>query len=525
MNSTIKSLAASLLGACLLLSMIHNEASAGEGMTKNEYTVLKVCEGIIQLFKQSKDAVWPGYNLAREPLIVYIPKKWVLLLNCSRPVEGFTEYPRDWPDLGCAALIHRGEYTDLAGQLAFDFQVDTFKTVAIGVPEENLDSLASPDLWLFGFIVHEAFHQFQSGNFGDIPWEREERYPILDRQNTALAYVEMKLLSDALASMQSGNEKQCRRYVERFVAVREYRWQHADPFVGRYEEGQEIREGTAKYVEMKSVESMGRVKYKSALEGLTSSLQQEFDSLSFPELLLKDLRDRMTGYSIRPEDMLRNRIYPVGSAIGFLMDYLHIDWKSQAQKAGQQFTFQKILNDALNLRENDIDELVDSAKEAYNYKVVLASTDTIVSEYLASFVKACAAFETQSGYCIQIEFTARSLSRSRASRGTKWLVEKGTQSLCSNYEVYTLKNDDMLLQIRNSAVREYNDWDSRKYSSIFVVSVFPSISLDGRKVAYSDDRPHQFQRAELSGANFKFVSSRPGTITLGRTQITVRLNP
>lgn len=525
MNSTIKPLAASLLGVCFLLSMIHNDASAGDGMTKNEYTVLKVCEGVIQLFKQSKDAVWPGYNLAREPLMVYIPKKWVLLLNCSRPVEGFTEYPRDWPDLGCTALIHRGEYKDLIGQLAFDFQVDTFKTVAIGIPEENLDSLASPELWLFGLIVHEAFHQFQSESFGEIPWEREERYPILDRQNTSLAYVEMKLLSDALAMMQSGNSEQCRRYVERFVAVRNYRWQHADPFVARYEQGQEIREGTAKYVEMKSIESMRRVKYKSTMEGLTSSLQQDFDSLSFPGPLIKDLRDRMTEYSIRPEDMLRNRIYPVGSAIGFLMDYLHIDWKSKAQKAGQEFTFQKLLTDALNLRENDFDELVDSAKDAYNYKVVLTSTDKIISEYLEGFGKACAAFETQSGYCIQIDFTAQNLSRSRASRGKKWLVDKGKQSLCSNYEVYTLKNDDLLLQIQNSAVREYNDWDSKKYSAVFVVSVFPSISLDGRNVAFADNRPHHFQRVELSGANFKFVCSKPGTVTLSKTQITVRLNP
>jgi hypothetical protein len=154
--------------------------------------------------------------------------------------------------------------------------------------------------------------------------------------------------------------------------------------------------------------------------------------------------------------MARNRMYPLGSAIGFLMDYLHISWKPTAQQAGQQFTFQKVLADALGLRENRPDELVEMAKDAYDYTRVLAATEKIIAEYHEAFKKECTTFEAQSGYRIQIDFTARSLSRSRASRGKKWLVEEGTQSLCSNYEVYTLKNNDLLLQIQNSAVREYS---------------------------------------------------------------------
>jgi len=33
---------------------------------------------------------------------------------------------------------------------------------------------------VLGFIVHEAFHQFQLEAFGEIPWEREARYLFLD---------------------------------------------------------------------------------------------------------------------------------------------------------------------------------------------------------------------------------------------------------------------------------------------------------------------------------------------------------
>jgi hypothetical protein len=524
MLSTTRSLYVSLFYAALVLPVLSVDASAPDRLTKNEYTVLKTCEGIIRLFRQSSDEIWPGFNLAEKPFIVYIPGKWVLLLNYAHPVDGFSEYPRDWPDLGCSALYHQGQYKDLIGQLAFDFQVDTFRTVAIGIPEENLDSLANPEFWVFGLCVHEAFHQFQSESFGEIPWEREEQYPILDSQNTSLAYIEMKLLEDALIMMQVSNGEKCREYIEQFIAIRNYRWQNADPFVARYEQGQEIREGTAKYVEMKSMEAMRRVTYKSALEGLTSPLLQDFDSITFPGCLIRDLEDRMTGNSVRPEDMLRNRIYPVGSTIGFLLDWLNSDWKSKAQQAGQQFTFQEILTDALGLQGNLPGELVDRTKDAYSFNVVLTSTNKIIAEYLEGFKKECTVFESQNGYRIQIDFIARSLSRSRVSREKKWLVDKGTQSLCSNYQVYTLKNNDLLLQIRNSAVRENNDWDSRKYSAIFFAPELPDIMMDGQNFTFVNNQPQPFQSLELSSANFKFTSSKPGTITLSGKQMTVRLN-
>lgn len=524
MNATIKSILISLIAFSSLVSTIPNHASVKDKLTKNEYTVLKVCEGVIQLFKQSKDEIWPGYNLAQRPFIVYIPKRWALLFNWSKSVEGFSEYPKEWPNLGCSVLIHYGEYKDLIGQLVFDLPIDTIKTVAIGITENNLDSLANPEQWAFGLIVHEGFHQFQSERFGEIPWEREERYPILDTQNTSLAYLEIKLLSDALAAMQSNNKERCRLLLEQFIAVRNYRWQHSDPFLARYEQGQEIREGTAKYVEMKCLELMKRINYKSALKGFTTSLRQNFDSFSFPNLLIRDFRDQTVINSIQPEDMSRNRIYPIGSAIGFLLDYLHIDWKSKAQKAGTQFTFQGVLFDGFESRDDHIESLVNRAKHTYDYQLVLASTDKIIGEYLEGFNREVDEFERQAGYRVQIDFAAKSLSRSRSTRAKKWIIEKGAQSVCKNYEVYTLKNTDLLLQIQNSAIREHIDWDTKKYSIIFFTSLVPNIFLDSSNVAIADKHTRSFQLAEISGANFKFKYSSAGVVTLKGKQIAITLN-
>jgi len=524
MNSITKYLCVSIFSFVLLFSVLSANISAQDKLTKNEYTVLKVCEGIIQLFKQSPETVWPGYNLADRPFIVYLPGKWALLLNYARPVEGFLEYPKDWPALGCALLYHKGQYKDLVGQLEFDFQVDTVTTVAIGFPEETIDSLLHPAIFLFSGYVHEAFHQFQKEAFGEIPWEREEQYPILERENTALAYIEMRILMDALREMKSNNEKKCREYTEQFVAIRLYRWQNSNPFIARYEQAQEINEGTAQYVQMKSIAMMKSLKYKSSLSSLTSALRQDFETDSFPDILISDMLNRMTENSIRPEDMLRNRIYPVGSAMGFLLDYFHIDWKNKVQQAGSEITFAQLFTEGLGFQKNRFGELVNLAKITYYYDSILSSTNKIIGEYLKGYNVELTKFEAQKGYRIQIDFVSKSLTRSRSSNAKKWLVEKGTQSLCSNYQVYTLKNNDMLLQIQNSAAREYNDWDSKKYSTIFFASELPNILLDGQNFTLSDDKPHSFQHVEFSGTNFKFTYSKSGTITLSGKKIILLLN-
>ncbi|UCC29141.1 MAG: hypothetical protein JSU86_13170, partial [Phycisphaerales bacterium] len=153
-----------------------------------DYRVLRVVEGIVRLFERSTDSIWPGYNLARRPWVVYIPDKWALLVNYGDDIAGFTEYPRGWPDIGRPVRFHAGPYQGLVGQLVFDFSLGDLKTIAIGLPGDPSKARRlrnrSPEKVLFEHIVHEAFHQYQHEVFGEIPWGREERYPILDRDNT-----------------------------------------------------------------------------------------------------------------------------------------------------------------------------------------------------------------------------------------------------------------------------------------------------------------------------------------------------
>jgi hypothetical protein len=470
-------------------------------------------------------SIWPGYNLAERPFVVYIPEKWVLLFNSSLKVDGFSPYPESWPKLGTGVLYHQGQYKDLVGQLAFDFDAGGQKVVAVGLPRDPPDKsgFGHPEIFLFGYIVHEAFHQFQNEKFGDIAWEREEKYPILDRENTALAYLEMRLLTDALRQAFAGNQKESEERLRQFVAVRHHRWKRGEAFVERYEQGQEIREGTARYVEMKSVELLKALKYESALRGKTNSLEKDLQPVSMLQLLLEDFAGRITKDSVAPDDMLRNRIYPVGSALGFLADILKIDWKAKAQEAGKAFTFGGLFAEKLGLAEGRMKDYLEKAEREYGFERIISSAEALIRDYRAGYKAELASFEAQKGIRVEIAISYKSIGRSRSSMARNWVIDQGSVSLCSNYNVYALKNESLSLQLQGTGVLEKNDWSAKRKRVMFYVPRLNSIVLDQKPYQPGREMQVKFTSIKIQEENFMFESSQPGDLIFNGRRMEIRL--
>ena len=486
-----------------------------------EYTLIRICEGVVQLFEREANAVWPGYSLAEQPFLVYVPDKWALLFNSDAQIDGFEACPEDWPDLRLDVLCHEGRYGDLAGQLVFDLPVGEATTVAVGFPENFSELVEHPEVEAFSYIVHEAFHQYQHGAFGEIPWAREEKYPISDLNNGALAWLEMRVLEDALEAAAADDPERCRQSVEEFVAVRRYRWDSGDSFVGEYEQGKELLEGTAKYVELKSVELMSGVDYVSSLDDATSPLERSFPHASMPELLLRELRERMGDDCLRPEDIPRNRIYAVAAAQGFLLDYFGIDWKGRAQKAGPGFAYVGPLQTHLGVAESVLAERVVRAKSKYAYETILSATTEAAEEYEQAYTRELEAFEAQGGLRVELVVSSSGLSRSRVSRAKRWLVDDGRSCLCSQFEVYTLRGADWMLELHDAGVLELNDWDAGRREVVFYDPGIDSVSLDGRPVSLLAPGTLPFESLEVSGDHFVLKSTQPGSLVL--TGDTVRL--
>jgi hypothetical protein len=509
----------------LLLSMTVGITETAAELTDYERDVLTICEGVVRLFEQEPGAMWPGYSLAERPFVVYIPGKWALLVNAGRDVEGFGPCPADWPDLSADVLYHEGPYGDLVGQLAFEYAVDGIRTLAIGFPESLPESLENAELKMFGYVVHEAFHQYQNEHFGEVPWAREQRYPIEDRENAALAYLEMLALIDALTEAKDGEVGRCRGPIARFLAVRDHRWRNADPFVATYEQGKEVHEGTARYVELTSFDLMRELAYTSTVTGAASPLAGHFADAAMPDYLIARFGDRMGDGFLRIEDLFRNRIYPVGSAQGVLLDALGVEWKAAAEEHTGDFTYSALLREALGVDEGDFPSLVDEAKARHDYDAILAATDEGIGTYLAGYREELAAFEGQPGRRIEVSLNSGGVYRSRVSTAKKWVVDRGTKSLCGHFEVYTLESDDLFLAVHQRGVLEENAWDDYEKTVAFYAAEVDSIVLDGEPQSLASAAEVTFGSIEIGGEGLELRYAGPGTISVTGDRVIVNLIP
>jgi hypothetical protein len=439
---------------------------------------LAICEGVVELFKQHAGELWPGYDLAKTPFIYYKPGKWALLLNQAGPVAGFERYPDKWPRIGTEALLHIGQFEDLDGQIAFDVPVGGLQVAAVPFEEDR------STVERVAFVLHENFHQFQYDNFGEIPWQREELYPIDDRENAALAFVEMGLLVGAVEAAKANDAATCTTLFKQFVAVRSERWNRSDPFVERFEQGQELEEGTAKYVETKGIDLFAWLEYKSAVTAEGSSIVREIPAVNEYDYLLDEFRRG-------------------------------IEWKTKAQQAGAQFTFSGLFEEYLELERIELPSLLQEAKDACGYAKVLAATDALLRDYQAGYAAELKAFEGQAGYRIEIDMSARDLRRSRSSAARKWLVDRGATELRNHFDVYSLESatdETFLLQVKDTGVLEQNAWAGKTKKVVFFVKSAPSVTVDGLEVT-AKNAAMEFQTLEIDGDNVKLDCVRPGTIT------------
>ncbi len=485
--------------------------------SKEERTLLKIVSGINYTFENYTNEIWPGYDLSKDPYIVYLPDKWALYVNTQNIVEDFKRYPPEWPDLGTQALIHKGTYKDLVGQFEFDFQIDSITTFAMGLPNNLVFSFDNPSYMLFSTTIHEGFHQYQRKYFGEIPWAREENYPILDKENTALASLEMQILKDALVEIHAGNYNELVELTKQFVAVRLFRWEHSNNFVKKYEQGQEINEGTARYVEMKAVDCFLNLNCEQTGNLLLTDLAKDMAGISMPELLIDDMEARLTGISVSPEDMPRYRIYPVGATLGYIMDDLNINWKEKFQTAGYDVSFAQLLNEYFDMDADHQEVYLDKAKVKYRYQEILAQGSDLIDNYFSSYIKAKDEFDRQQGIKVEIDLPNNGILRFRSTKSRKWIVENGKIILCLNYNLYSLKsmiNNNLVLEIHNKALSDENDWEKKRKKVVFFIRNFSDVIINDTPLSLTKDTEKSFDKIKLAGEDFKFEAESEGKINI-----------
>ena len=329
---------------------------------------------------------------------------------------------------------------------------------------------------------------------------------------------------DALRAAQRDDRPACEAPAKQFLAVRLLRWKQADPTVEVFERGLELKEGTAKYVEVLALDLAAHTKYESRVPA-TKSLPEKLAGLSAASLLLQDFEHRLTDGVVSPDDMPRNRVYPVGGAQCFLLDSLGVDWKAAAERAGSEFAYAKFLRGALASTEADLESLLAQAKERYDYAKNAAATKKQLDAYRAAFEDALAAFEVQPGQRVEVTISVNGLKRSRVSTARKWFVEGGGRCYCADYKVYVLTREGVRIEAESSGILELNDWEKRVRTAIVLAQGEMQIEMDSAPLTPEEGRLYRFQKVDLRAENIKVESLEPGTLRRSGSRLLIDLRP
>jgi len=349
--------------------------------------------------------LYPGWKWNTIPLLLYRPKVQDVLLNAPHRPPGFANFTGHTvlPD---RTIYARNDSTtrDIDGQNT-SITLDSMRVLVVadeysrmreqirGNLRQHSDSLTQAWLeqWRFiqspydevGIILHEAFHVHQDrlapgkgANEAAVA-----HYPVLDATNNALVALEARLLRDAVLAPTPAER---RAKAEQFLAIRSARRTGLDTASVSYENLNEFKEGTAKYVQYRFLQIGERVTptpemyFHTGFTGYSGGVLRG---------LLKDEMDDMAAVAAFSDNRfgnkfgggpLRFRLYATGGAQGLLLDEFAPDWKSRIFAPGVYLT--DLLAKALPLSDDRRATLAAQAKAAYGYDSILIHRQSLEAE-------------------------------------------------------------------------------------------------------------------------------------------------
>lgn len=455
---------------------------------------------------------WRNYRLADEPLLAYRPEGWAVLINPPEPnPEGWTPYPEDWPALPVPALVRPGGIEGLIGQLAFNHEVPGGRAVAVPLFPEIPPELGPRDRYLFAFLNHESFHQHQRSAFADVDTPSEEAYPILNAENNARAALEMQVLEEALAALEGGDTAAVRIRTQEALAIHGTRREALDPTARAIERAKEIVEGTAKYVETKAVAALARRCRTERAGGAERGLCGEVRTLTPSAWISLAIDQRLADGALSPRDVPRNRIYPVGAALAFLLDLYAPGWQTRVERAGTRRSLHDRLSAAVGPWAGDRSRLARQAMERHGWDGILERSREAVRAYVDDFERALTEFREQAGTRVVVELSGEGLERSRSSREPRWTMDRGRRVL-GTFVAYTLRRRQepaLSIRIRGRTVLDESPGAARKRIT-FHVDAPPLLHLDGDPVPLRSESTKTFRRLRLMAEGVELQSDMGG---------------
>lgn len=254
--------------------------------------------------------IWPGYWPQEQPFIIYVPGQGAVLISADEKPSSFRPLTSPGVPLELKGRVfwHGGDLPDVRRPFVTGYPLGLEKTaILVDATKLSEESIAT-------LLLHEQFHAYQRKAFKRYAFAQfVDPLAIKDRPGfAASAETERRVLVMALGS---DRPKARRRLLQQYLALRRDREAAMPAEAVKVEQGMELVEGTAHYVDLAGLALMN-----GPPEGLRPLLAAR---------LQKPLASQTGAFVTH---WFRSRSYGTGAAITYFISQLDRgDWRAKLQ--------------------------------------------------------------------------------------------------------------------------------------------------------------------------------------------------
>ncbi len=522
---TLKNTIMILASSIAFLAIMTSITAADEPPVKFSKTDLKYIsyvEEIFNLTEQLGDSIWPGLDYGQIPMLIYRPDSVAFLFNHPDPPPEFERVDTLPEGLQGPVYACPGRFEDYAGQFWPAAIVNGHITFVCPYEEG--------EMWesrFFSFVVHEAFHTFQSFNFQDMGDSDEKLYPITLPENNALATLENLLLADAVDLLIDRNREEVSRRARQFAIVKEFRLRQAPPFVRRHERVTERLENTAFYVEKRCEESGYSAGYMPTGFRDYTEFEPYLARLEILENLKKGIHEHIRGAAITPVAMPRYRIYDNGAALGYILDFLGVDWKRQAMSDSSFFLHRRLMQGlGVSVGDEQMESEVEKIKEEFDYDRILSASRRNVEVYHQVTAALEAQIRASGKIAFRIVMNVRgSFSQSKRTSKSVLYVDEGRQTLIEDVDQFLVKSANASLTVRGMGLIFSRPPDGDTATIELFYDLMPDVvTTDGQEHRLTDGNYTSRDSLLLQLGDVLVIEGKSGRVSVEGDSVTVNLD-
>jgi hypothetical protein len=509
-----------LLGMVFMLTQ--SEMRADEPYSTTDLTYIAYLNEIFHLSAEMGDSIWPGLDYSRIPMLLYRPDSIAFLFNHKKPPEGFvpaTALPFEFTN---PVYVHRGAFEDYTGQFWVIAVVNGVPTFVCPYDEDSTWQAR-----FFTFVVHEAFHTFQAYEFADLGDSREEYYPLELAENNALATIENRILAMAVEGLLTDDRESVTNRVRQFAIVRLWRLAQASPFVRHHEKVKERTENTAYYVE-KRCQEIGQSPAYEPTDFLNYAQHNPYMTRrEILQSIKSGIEEHITEGAIAPSAMPRYRIYDNGAALGYILDYLNVDWK-QAAMQDTTFLFHQALAQHLNISEDTetLKPQVEDIKDEFGYQNTLIAAKRSIEEYHRQTTELEEQIRAQGKYGYRITLSvAGGHSKSKRVTGAVRYTDQGRTTLIEHASTFLIKTERASVRMNEHGLIYAQSDDGKSVTlTVFLDQLPKSINAGGRDIALHPGEMQHCDTLSLNVDESLEIKADAGEVTAFADSLVVKLN-